>query len=182
MKGIVILFDVEQGFGFIRPNGWDESVFVHISDVHNRETLKVGQSVQFEIENAAKGPRAKSVIPGKVQKSPYFIFSIAAFVIVICSIFYMRHQYPLYGIWAYLIAVNVCTMIFYAYDKIISSTKSVRVPERVLHFLTLAGGTPAALLSQKMFHHKSIKRSFQIQFWVIVVIQLLVLFLWIYYF
>ena len=39
----------------------------------------------------------------------------------------------------------------------------------------LAGGRPGALLAQQTLRHKTAKRSFQLQFWISVVINLLAL-------
>lgn len=53
----------DKGFGFIR--GPDEDVFFHFSALRGVkiEDLMEGQEVQFEEEDTAKGPRAKSVVP-----------------------------------------------------------------------------------------------------------------------
>jgi uncharacterized membrane protein YsdA (DUF1294 family) len=41
-----------------------------------------------------------------------------------------------------------------------------------LHTLSAIGGSPAALLAMWLFRHKTIKASFRILFWAIVVLQL----------
>jgi uncharacterized membrane protein YsdA (DUF1294 family) len=58
--------------------------------------------------------------------------------------------------------------LLYGYDKFISSGDALRVPEYNLHALALLGGSPAGLLAQKFFRHKSIKGSFQLIYWLIV--------------
>lgn len=75
---------------------------------------------------------------------------------------------------AYLLAVNAITIAAYAYDKLITGSSLLRVPERILHVLSLLGGSPSALLAQKLFRHKTSKRSFQRAYWSIVGVQLLV--------
>jgi uncharacterized membrane protein YsdA (DUF1294 family) len=72
---------------------------------------------------------------------------------------------------AYLIGINIATFTLYGYDKFISSGESLRVPELNLQTLALLGGSPAALLAQKFFRHKTIKGSFQIVYWLIVIVQ-----------
>lgn len=47
-----------------------------------------------------------------------------------------------------------------------------RISERTLHGLALAGGWPGALLAQRWLRHKTIKRSFRIQFWATVALNL----------
>lgn len=75
----------------------------------------------------------------------------------------------------WLLAVNVVTFGYYAFDKLQarrSGTSGRRVPEIALHALGVLGGSPAALLAMHIFRHKTIKRSFRILFWSIVVLQI----------
>ena len=46
-----------------------------------------------------------------------------------------------------------------------------RIPEVTLHAVELAGGWPGAWLAQRVLHHKSIKRGYQIVFWMIVAVH-----------
>ena len=60
----------------------------------------------------------------------------------------------------------------YLLDKVIAGkNKFIRVPEVVLHTLALLGGSPMALISQKLFRHKISKKSFVIIYWLIVLGQ-----------
>jgi uncharacterized membrane protein YsdA (DUF1294 family) len=82
--------------------------------------------------------------------------------------------HSIYGIGAfpsYLLAVNLTTFILYGYDKLISGTKMLRVPEKVLHLFALALGSPAAFLAQRAFRHKTVKKSFRIVFNVTIILQ-----------
>jgi len=49
--GTVKFFDAGKGFGFIKPEGGDKDVFVHVSAVQRAgmDTLTEGQRVSFEI-------------------------------------------------------------------------------------------------------------------------------------
>ena len=58
----------------------------------------------------------------------------------------------------------------------------LRVPERLLHFLAFAGGTPFALLAQQLLRHKTVKRSFRVVFWVVAVAQVVLIVLAVLYF
>ena len=53
----------DRGFGFIETELGD--VFFHLSSVNNAdfESLVEGQSVEYEIEQGPKGPRANSISP-----------------------------------------------------------------------------------------------------------------------
>ncbi len=74
--------------------------------------------------------------------------------------------------WAILIGVNGATLILYGYDKSISGGKQLRIPEAVLHLMSLVGGSPGAFLGQHLFRHKVSKRPFQVVFWLTVGFQL----------
>src|SRR5262245_5401127 len=80
-----------------------------------------------------------------------------------------------YGIpfWiAGLAGLNVATAYLYAYDKAAAADLRRRVPEALLHLHALLGGSPAALLSQAVFRHKTVKRGFRATTWAILLLQL----------
>lgn len=62
-QGTVKFFDDAKGFGFIEVEGQEDDVFVHHSDIQmpGFKSLDEGDKVEFEIEQAEKGPRAKNV-------------------------------------------------------------------------------------------------------------------------
>jgi CspA family cold shock protein len=59
-KGVVKFFNVTRGFGFISPEDGSKDVFVHISAVEQSgmSQLDEGQTVSFEVEPDARGPKA----------------------------------------------------------------------------------------------------------------------------
>jgi CspA family cold shock protein len=61
--GTVTTFLEDRGFGFIRPVDGGADVFVHVRDLSNRDTLRIGERVEFEIvEDERRGkPRADKV-------------------------------------------------------------------------------------------------------------------------
>ena len=75
----------------------------------------------------------------------------------------------------YFCVVNFIAFILYGYDKFIAGSNKLRVPEKTLHGLALVGGSPAALIAQKFFRHKTVKKEFQIIYWLIVFVQLMLL-------
>jgi uncharacterized membrane protein YsdA (DUF1294 family) len=77
---------------------------------------------------------------------------------------------PIVVLWFYL-AASIITFLFYAIDKSAAKQGLWRTPENTLHLLALAGGWPGALVAQKWLRHKSKKPSFQLVFWVSVVIN-----------
>ena len=58
--GTVDFFNEQKGYGFIETEDHDEDVFFHMEDVGGPD-LEEGQEIEFEIEEAEKGPRAKNV-------------------------------------------------------------------------------------------------------------------------
>ena len=83
---------------------------------------------------------------------------------------------PLNALLSWLIAVTPITLLTYGYDKVVSGSGRTRVPESVLLALTFAGGTAGALIAMALFRHKTVKMGFRAKFWLIVVIQALLIF------
>ena len=71
----------------------------------------------------------------------------------------------------YAFASVVC-FAAYAMDKRAARTNRRRTPEQTLLLLGLACGWPGAFLAQVMLRHKTSKRSFQMKFWLTVVINI----------
>ena len=65
--------------------------------------------------------------------------------------------------------VSVITFFTYRSDKLRARQGDWRIPESTLHTLELFGGWPGAFLAQRIYRHKTIKRSFQFAFWSIIV-------------
>jgi len=80
---------------------------------------------------------------------------------------------------AYLVSISAVTFLAYGFDKQQSANSSWRVPEVVLHGLTLAGGTLGALAGQVVFHHKTRKSRFRATFTVIVGLQVILVIIWV---
>lgn len=81
-----------------------------------------------------------------------------------------RNAWPVW-LAAWFVSINVVTFGYYAYDKARARGQGRRVPEMVLHALAAAGGSPGAFLAMHLFRHKTIKGSFRILFWCIVILQ-----------
>lgn len=67
--------------------------------------------------------------------------------------------------------VSVLAFFLYWGDKRKARADTWRTPENVLHAVELAGGWPGALLAQQVFRHKTRKVSFQLVFWLIVLLH-----------
>jgi uncharacterized membrane protein YsdA (DUF1294 family) len=77
---------------------------------------------------------------------------------------------PLAVLELYLVA-SIVTFIAYAFDKSAARNDQWRTQESTLHLFALIGGWPGALAAQRLLRHKSKKQSFQIQFWITVVLN-----------
>jgi len=172
MKGVVVKFNAERGFGFIRTEALKEDVFVHIKSVQGRKALSQGQSVTFDVTATDRGHAAVNVLPGAAQRSPSALFIGLASLIMLVVASVAALWVGLSWLWAYLIAINISTFILYVYDKSVAGGARLRVPEKVLHLLALLGGTPAAFASQQFLRHKTLKKSFRALFIGIVVLQI----------
>ncbi|MDB5288770.1 MAG: hypothetical protein JWL69_11 [Phycisphaerales bacterium] len=115
------------------------------------------------------------------RRSPFRLFLGLGLLIAAAVVWALRAyaHFPL--LVCYLVGVNFTTMCAYAYDKAAAIRAYRRVPERLLNLCAAAGGTPAAFLSQKIFRHKTVKRSFRMWFWGICAAQLTLLAAWIYF-
>jgi cold shock CspA family protein len=63
--GVVKWFSENRGYGFITPDGDGTDVFVHSTGIKGteRQNLREGQRVEFEIIEGPKGPQAENVTP-----------------------------------------------------------------------------------------------------------------------
>lgn len=62
--GTVQWFSRVKGYGFIRPDGEEEDVFIHYSLIRGEgyRNLTRGQRVEFTMEDTPKGPQAADVV------------------------------------------------------------------------------------------------------------------------
>ena len=63
ITGIVKWFNNAKGYGFVKPDGSEDDVFVHFSAItmEGYKTLKEGQKVEFEVSQGPKGLHAAKV-------------------------------------------------------------------------------------------------------------------------
>ena len=59
-NGKVVFFNDSGGYGFIETDEAEDDVFFHMDDVGGPD-LEEGTEVEFEIEQAPKGPRATNL-------------------------------------------------------------------------------------------------------------------------
>ena len=64
--GVVKFFNTTKGLGFITPNGGGKDVFVHAVAVEQAglRSLSEGQTITFDTEQDARGPKAVNLRQG----------------------------------------------------------------------------------------------------------------------
>jgi CspA family cold shock protein len=69
--GTVQWFSRVKGYGFIRPDGDEEDVFIHYSLIRGEgyRNLTRGQRVEFTMEDTPKGPQAADVVGLEAEES-----------------------------------------------------------------------------------------------------------------
>lgn len=179
IEGILKTWNDDRGFGFIQPSKGGVDVFVHIKAFSARNVHpQVNQRVYFDIELGPEGkPRAKNVRFSRPVANPMrqekhvpaswgtvSFLAIPAFVFLF-GVVSLLWQPPLILAAVYL-AVSAFTFVIYAMDKSAAKTGTWRTSESTLHWLSLFGGWPGALIGQHMLRHKSSKASFRFIFWV----------------
>jgi uncharacterized membrane protein YsdA (DUF1294 family) len=68
-------------------------------------------------------------------------------------------------------AASLLCFLAYRTDKRRAERGARRISEFSLHCLEFAGGWPGAFLAQRKFHHKVSKKSYQLEFWLIVALH-----------
>lgn len=113
-----------------------------------------------------------------LQRNNFYILHSA---IVILSAYYVQTHYFTVTPFApktfmlflvfHLVSINITTMLAYYVDKRAAIKHAWRVPENTLHTLEFLGGWPGAFVAQKLFHHKTVKKSFRHIFLLMIVAE-----------
>ena len=93
---------------------------------------------------------------------------------------FVSSPWDLLALW--LLFINLIAFLIFGLDKWKARRKVHRegvrrIPERTLFLLAIAGGSLGALLGMKIFHHKTLHRTFRIGIPIILAAQVLAL-LW----
>lgn len=180
VKGKVIKWQNDKGFGFIKPiNGMPDIFFHEDSLISQSRRPKVGNEVSFEIATNPEGKQRAERILFRGERDPrqrdrfldvfYSGLSIT-FLVCVGILVFLKKLDPIFLI-LYLL-LSLITFLIYWSDKNKANNNEWRTSEKKLNFFSLIGGWPGALIAQRLLHHKSRKKSFLIRYYVTVILNI----------
>lgn len=169
MKGHIIQWNDEKGYGFIMPNRCNTRVFFHISDVKKRTPRpQCHETVRFTLtKDKQDRPRAIHVERKPTGQLP-ILFMVGYFFLLFTL------STPNLLILMMYVIMSIVTACLFASDKKAATTKQHRIPESTLLLLTLLGGWPGALLAQRRLNHKTRKQPFKSLMWIMIGLNIVV--------
>lgn len=197
LKGQLMVWKDDRGFGFIKPDDGGQEIFLHITafnDVNRRPQvgdvihyqLAVGENGKVRacnafIEGATSQPAPKSSSSAFAErtrsqtasKSSSFMLEVLLLSLlpVLGAIkFALTTSNPMPLV--LYPAMSLLTFVLYADDKSRARNGQWRVSEKTLHLCELTGGWLGAFVAQRRLRHKSSKGSYQVVFWVIVTVHI----------
>jgi len=175
-QGRIIAWKDAEEFGFIGPDGGGEEVFAHISAfAGGQRRPSLNDRVAFEQSRDRKG-RLRAVNIEILFANRWSLgltgalLAVAVFMIALIACVLDR-KLPLLVFLIYVLLSLVAPYV-YAADKKAAKSSRPRVAESTLHWLSLSGGWPGALIAQQSLRHKNSKWSFQWKFWACVLTNL----------
>lgn len=109
-----------------------------------------------------------------------YLFASIAFIAIYVGSIVFGVNGIMAGLLVFLyVTLSPITAYIYFLDKAAARSGEWRIPEARLHLLEIAGGLPGALIAQQVLRHKTVKRSYQNTFALILLYHL---YLWIIFF
>nr|WP_315225567.1 cold shock and DUF1294 domain-containing protein [uncultured Albidiferax sp.] len=195
-KGKIHHWNTSRGMGFIRSPKTGYDIFFHLKDYRGSTAPREGETVWFdEITSGRTRPRAIEVSTvsgnadvhshrprryiGRKSNTRSFVLLLILWVVL-----------GVWGVWSYrlpmwvvaaAVAVNLLTALGYATDPRGSRSRRWRIPEPVLHLLSLLGGWPSAGLAQTILRYHSHNPAFARLYWGSVGLHLALLLGWLFW-
>jgi uncharacterized membrane protein YsdA (DUF1294 family)/cold shock CspA family protein len=167
----------QKGYGFLQVG--KQRVFLHRRDfVEHHQKPAVGDAVRFRLGKDAKGrtcaTNARQVNDGGHITVLNVLMLVSLMVLPVIAL--QRRAADFRWVGAYVLALGALAYGAYALDKRRARAKEWRLSEAGLHLLELLGGWPGAFLAQRRLRHKCSKGSYQVVFWLIVLVYQFVAF------
>ncbi|CAM3700989.1 'Cold-shock' DNA-binding domain protein [Vibrio aerogenes CECT 7868] len=176
MKGKIVEWYDEKGYGFIAVANQERRIFLHVSELKHKHLRPApNDRVSFDIcEDERKRLRAVNASMISMKSFPLTVLFGGSFLVFACVSPLVLHRH-LFFIPLYLV-LSLFTWLMYAWDKEAAEKGQWRTAENSLHFLSLAGGWPGALLAQQQLRHKSRKQPFKTILWLTILVNIIVFF------
>lgn len=179
-RGVVVSFDSDRGFGFVRVTGFPEEVFLHVSDVRGHRRVRPGQRLTLDILPSDRGPRAVRVVPGRAGLTPALAAALGLVAFLAVTLVGLR---ALGAPWwlCLLLPLNTAAFAAFAEDKrrAARTNHSIRrIPESVLLGLAAVGGSLGGLAAMLGLRHKTRKTRFLVPFALVLLAQVAFLIAW----
>nr|WP_223159143.1 cold shock and DUF1294 domain-containing protein [Microcella alkalica] len=196
--GTLARWNDDRGFGFIRPDGSGDKLFVHVSAFGPIERRPIaGDRVRFSVTTDSSGrqqateasidgvaraavmprsdglPRDQRRTPLGHARTALDVLALGTLVTVL-ALGLLVWSMPAWVVVLYG-GMSLASLLLYFSDKRSAAAGGWRTPESTLHLIALAGGWPGAIVGQRALHHKTVKQEFRLMFWSTVAINLLAL-------
>lgn len=170
----------ERGFGFVAPHAGGPHSFLHYKAFARGSRRPVdGDLISYRTVTDERG-RSRAVDaryagerrpPRSSRRMTLPRYGIAGGFLLLVVAAAVLGLLPQVVAAAYLLG-SLVSFVLYAFDKSAAGTRRQRTPENTLHAIDVLGGWPGALAAQQKFRHKTVKSSFQVMFWITVVLNL----------
>ena len=196
-KGTIQRWNTLSGMGSIRSPRISYDIFFHIKDYRGSALPREGETVWFD-EITARDTRPRAIEVSTVSGNAHVHShrprryigrksGTGSFVLLLCLWIILAA----WGIWddrlpswtvAAVIGLNVLTIMAYARDPQGARPGHWRMPETLLHLLSLLGGWPSAGMAQTILQYRSRNPSFATRYWSTVAVHFAVLLGWLFWF
>ena len=177
LRGKLTKWKDDRGFGFITPMRGGRQVFVHIKAFTNQHRRPIGNEfVTYETVSDDTGrlraEHVEFVGDDSINAAGGWTIAltIALLFLIFVGVLVFIGQLP-FVVLALYVVLSVISFLVYRHDKSAAQQNQWRTGEGTLILLGVLGGWPGAFVAQQFFHHKTKKRSFQIAFWVTVLLN-----------
>lgn len=180
----------DKGYGFVTPHEGGIRAFVHVKAFQPGSRRPVeGDLISYEVSADAKGRAnaASARFAGQRVQAPqpraarassplrHIPRRLLGMLVLLAIVGAAAMEWVPLAVPLVYALMSFVSFLVYWRDKDAAGVQESRVPENTLHMLDLLGGWPGALIAQQQFRHKTVKASFQVTFWITVLLNVLAL-------